>query len=96
MSHFTSRFPNEAFIIHDTKRNVLGLYDGSVAKEICAENKQVTVYLSDDELNFKKLWKTYYDSVNIKERRNPRLRASFMPKRYWVNLPETQAEFANF
>ena len=96
MSHFTQRFPNEAFIIHDTKRNVLGLYDGTVAKEISAENKQVTIYLSDEELNLKKLWKTYYDSVNIKERKNLRLQKAFMPKRYWPNLPETQIEFANF
>ncbi|MBE5742497.1 MAG: DNA metabolism protein [Clostridiales bacterium] len=96
MSHFSARFSNEAFIIHDTKRNVLGLYDGTTSKEISAENKQVTVYLSNEELNFKKLWKTYYDSVNVKERKNRRLQTAFMPKRYWINLPETQVEFANF
>ena len=38
MPHFTARFKNQAFIIHDTKRNVLGLYDGTVAKEVKAED----------------------------------------------------------
>lgn len=96
MSHFTQRFSNEAFIIHDTKRNVLGLYDGTSAKQINAEDLQVTVYLSDEEVNFKQLWKTYYQSVNIKERKNHRLMKNFMPKRYWINLPETQPDYANF
>ena len=34
---------------------------------------QKVVYLSDDEVNFKKLWQTYYKSVNIKERKNHKL-----------------------
>lgn len=96
MSHFTARFKNQAFIIHDTKRNVLGMYDGETASEVDGGDRQVTVYLSDEEVNFKKLWKTYYQSVNIKERKNHRLMKSFMPVRYWANLSEKQVEVASF
>ena len=96
MPHFTARFANQAFIIHDVKRNVLGMYDGQNAEQINAEDRQVTVYLSDEEINFKKLWQTYYKSVNIKERKNHKLMKSFLPVRYWEHLPEKQVELATF
>ena len=96
MPHFASRFSDQAFIIHDTKRNVLGMYDGYKVTEVNAEDRQVTVYLSEDEVNFKKLWQTYYKSVNIKERKNHRLMKQFLPLKYWDNLPEKQMEFASF
>lgn len=96
MPHFTSRFSNQAFIIHDVKRNVLGMYDGYNSTQVNAEDRQVTIYLSDDEINFKKLWQTYYKSVNIKERKNHRLMKNFLPVRYWEHLPEKQVELAIF
>ena len=43
MPHFTARFANQAFIIHDVKRNVLGMYDGYNAEQVNAEDRQVTV-----------------------------------------------------
>ena len=96
MPHFAQRFADQAFIIHDTKRNVLGMYDGYEVKTINAEDRQVTVYLSDEEINFKKLWQTYYKSVNIKERKNHKLMKQFLPLKYWNNLPEKQIELASF
>ncbi|MBR2336788.1 MAG: TIGR03915 family putative DNA repair protein [Clostridia bacterium] len=96
MPHFASRFADQAFIIHDTKRNVLGMYDGYKVTEVNAEDRQVTIYLSDEEVNFKKLWQTYYKSVNIKERKNHRLMKQFLPLKYWDNLPEKQLEFLTF
>ena len=96
MPHFAQRFADQAFIIHDTKRNVLGMYDGYQVKTVNAEDRQVTVYLSDEEINFKKLWQTYYKSVNIKERKNHKLMKQFLPLKYWDNLPEKQLELATF
>ena len=96
MPHFAKRFADQAFIIHDTKRNVLGMYDGYKVTQVNAEDRQVTVYLSNEEVNFKKLWQTYYKSVNIKERKNHRLMKQFLPMKYWENLPEKQLELATF
>ena len=96
MPHFTARFANQAFIIHDVKRNVLGMYDGQNSSQVNAEDRQVTIYLSEEELNFKKLWQTYYKSVNIKERKNHKLMKNFLPVRYWEHLPEKQVELATF
>ncbi len=87
MPHFTARFKNHAFIIHDTKRNILGLYDGE--KSAVVENdRPITVFLSESEKSFTELWTTYYDSVNIKERKNEKLMKQYLPVRYWKNLPE--------
>ena len=96
MPHFVSRFANQAYIIHDVKRNVLGLFDGNAKGQVCAEDRQVTVYLSEEEVNFKKLWQTYYKSVNIKERKNHKLMKNFMPIKYWNHLPEKHIDATSF
>ena len=43
---------------------------------------------SEDEIKFQSLWKTFFKSVAIKERTNPRLQMQFMPKKYWKDLTE--------
>lgn len=45
-------------------------------------------FLAEGEKLFEELWRVYYDSVNIKERKNPRLQRNFMPKRFWKYLTE--------
>lgn len=35
-------------------------------------------------------WKRFYDAVSIKDRYNPELQRSFMPKRLWGNITEMQ------
>lgn len=90
MPHFKQRFKNQRFVIHDVRRNVLGLYDGKKSKTVNAGLNKIEVYLSESERNFTDLWKTYYDSVNIKERKNERQMRAYMPVRYWKNLPEKE------
>ncbi|WP_379163538.1 DUF4130 domain-containing protein [Paenibacillus sp. sgz5001063] len=40
------------------------------------------------EEEYRSLWKGFYNAIGIQERRNDRLRASLMPRRYWKHLPE--------
>ena len=40
------------------------------------------------DTDFESLWKTFYNSVNIKERENIKLQKQHMPKRYWNHLTE--------
>ena len=89
MPHFVSRYKKMPFVIHDTTRNILGLYNGEISKVVKAD-KPLTVYLSENENNYIDLWKKYYDTVNIEERKNTKLMKNFMPVRYWKNLPEKQ------
>lgn len=86
-SHFKKRFSSQKFIIHDTRRNKFVLYDG---KEVYTFNgdSAITVYLSGEEKNFQSLWKTYFDSINIKERKNTRQQDNYLPRRYRKNMSE--------
>ena len=96
MRHFSARLNKLPFIIHDVSRNVLGLYDGNKSRVFCAGENQITIFLSDDEITFKKLWQTYYKSVAISSRKNYKLMRSFLPVRYWKNLPEKQDKSSDF
>ena len=39
-----------------------------------------------------RMWKSYYDSMAIKERLNPELLRRCLPVRYWKHLPERQVD----
>ncbi|MDY2880390.1 MAG: TIGR03915 family putative DNA repair protein [Candidatus Borkfalkiaceae bacterium] len=88
LPHFVDRFRLQPFLIHDVKRNVLGVYDGKKTGVLHLGEQPVTVFLDRKEDDFLRLWRTYYDSVNIAERKNERLMNACMPKRYHKNLPE--------
>lgn len=88
MPHFFARLNSLPFLIHDVKRNVIGMSNGKSCKTFCAEDLSVTIYLSEEEKNFKSLWRTYYNSVNIKERKNLKQMLNYMPARYHADLPE--------
>ena len=45
-----------------------------------------------EELDFRRLWRQFYDTVAIEGRYNPRCRMTHMPKRYWAHMTEFQAE----
>lgn len=47
--------------------------------------------LSAAEILLREAWARYFSSITIAERKNPRLQAGRMPKKYWKNLPEMGA-----
>ena len=88
MPHFLSRFSYMPFVIHDVKRNKVGISDGKKFKMFKAEDT-ATLTFSDDEKNLENLWKRYYKAVNIKERKNRKQQNRCMPMRYREFMPET-------
>lgn len=85
--HFTDRYKNDPFIIHDKKRE----------KALIAHQKEwyITDFTEDgppsfskDEEEYRELWKKYFKTIAIKERTNPRCQKNFMPVRYWKHLTE--------
>ena len=44
--------------------------------------------LSKEEKQFQDFWKTFFNTISIKERSNPRLQMQYMPKKYWQDLTE--------
>lgn len=88
-NHFTRRFSDQNFIIHDVKRKNAILYNrrDTVIYELSREQGWMIESRGDDRA-FQELWKNFYQSVSIEERHNERLRRRLMPQRYWSHLTE--------
>lgn len=86
--HFVDRL-SMPFIIHDKKRNVSAVYDGS---EIILTDKIPSIPddINSTEDEYALLWKAFFKTIAIEERKNPRAQMQFMPKKYWKNLTEMQ------
>ena len=85
--HFTDRYPNDNFLIYDKNRQLGLIYTDRQVRIEHLEDYQMPA-LSQEEKNYQKLWRLFYDTVAIKERRNERCRMNFMPKKYWKNMTE--------
>lgn len=85
--HFIRRFPTMAFIIHDKNRELCFLYANHNYKIVDSRGIQIPK-LSTEELEYQKLWKTFFKTIAIPERANPRCQMQFMPKKYWQDLIE--------
>lgn len=88
-SHFAKRFPAMPWMIHDTKRHLCMVYNGCECYLRETEGLPKINY-TDDEKEYRKLWKNFYDTITIEERKNEKCRMGHMPKRYWKNLTEMQ------
>lgn len=92
-SHFQKRLPNEYWMIKDVKRGVYSLYN---KKNVfyCLEEEFLldSILLSEEEKKVEELWKLFYKTIGIKERKNDRCRRNFMPKKYWKYITEVRDE----
>lgn len=91
--HFKARLRNELWIIDDTKRNLMSIYNGKdftivSSKDFALLEKE----LSETEEDIEELWKNFYKTIAIKERTNSRCRMNFMPKKYWKYIIEMSDE----
>jgi probable DNA metabolism protein len=87
MPFFADRFNSQPFLIHDTRRQIAGVYDTREWVICSAEGLTMPDYAAD-ELQYRALWKRYYTTIAIKERINPNLRRQHMPKKFWKNITE--------
>ena len=88
-NHFMKRFSNEYWIIHDISRNKALIYDTNNYEiiELLEADCKKLIELNDE---YSSLWKTYFKSTTIEERKNLRLQKRMMPKRYWKHIFETK------
>ena len=90
--HFCGRYPQERFVLHDrTHAQALFHRPGSGGWAILPVEDFSLGAVGAAELNYRKLWRTFYDAISIEGRYNPRCRMTQMPKRYWADLTEFQA-----
>ena len=86
--HFKNRFCREYFIINDISREKALIYNG-ISYEIIAMDKDTYEKLKSHDDEYANLWKAYFKSTTIEERKNLRLQCRMMPKRYWKHILET-------
>jgi probable DNA metabolism protein len=96
--HFEDRFADQKWVIYDTCRNYGFYYDLKNTSEIKFTSSSIspetgkidTNIMDKDEQLFQDLWKSYFNSMCIKERINPNLHMKLLPKRFWKYLIEKQ------
>lgn len=96
LSHLKNRFADQKWLLYDLKREYGYYYDLEETTEVRFEQKDdhlVTGLLSEDIMDkdeklFQRMWKTYFKSIAIKERLNPKLHRQMMPARFWSQMPE--------
>jgi probable DNA metabolism protein len=89
--HFADRFGTENFIIYDEKRKSAILHRSGYSWVYTnADNLNLDLLddLSDQEKEFQILWKTFFETIAIEERKNPGLQRNNMPKRFRSNMTE--------
>ncbi|WP_281989467.1 TIGR03915 family putative DNA repair protein [Aquimarina aggregata] len=92
--HFKDRYADQKWLIFDTSRKYGIFYDLISVEIITFENfsnidsKIIKKNHENEEINFQKLWYTYYKNVNIVSRKNTKLHLQHLPKRYWKYLTE--------
>lgn len=79
--HFTTRFNDQQFVIHDIKRKKMAYYDGAKTHFSLAP-ESVNITISDKEVLFSELWREYNQNVAIDNRKNIKLQNQYAPKKY--------------
>ncbi|MBQ1985939.1 MAG: TIGR03915 family putative DNA repair protein [Clostridia bacterium] len=87
--HFLSRFSGENFMIFDRTNKVALMYKDGEHVFIHADQIELPAE-SPEELEYRAMWRTFYDTIGIEGRRNENCRRTHMPKRYWKQMTEVQ------
>ena len=103
VSHFQARMKNHRWVICDVKRETAVYYDGGRIRSAELEPVVITSLKNRGQLpgrtadsdGFVDLWGTFFKSVTIEDRKNPKLQRQCMPKRFWKWLPEKREGAGN-
>lgn len=79
--HFLRRLNDIPFIIHDIKRKKIAISNGKSIK-IQYTDLPANFNPSQNEKAINELWKKYFRSVNIQERKNTKQQDNYFPRRY--------------
>lgn len=91
--HFKKRFINEYFLIEDVGRNIFAFYDKNNIIYLNKENiNNLDLNIGEKELETEDLWKSFFKTIGIKERKNYKVQRNFMPKKYWNYIIEMEDE----
>ncbi|MCL2378886.1 MAG: TIGR03915 family putative DNA repair protein [Defluviitaleaceae bacterium] len=85
--HFSDRMMNQAWIIHDKKHGKVAVYNGETYI-ITDAPKTANVQHTENEAQIQELWHTFFNSVAIKERINPKLQRNLLPLHFRKSMTE--------
>ena len=85
--HFCDRFPSEQFLIYDKSHKYAFVYQNGKKNLLPLEHLELPE-ASEEEAQYRALWKQFYNTIAIEGRINPKLRRNNMPKRYWAHMTE--------
>lgn len=92
VKHFKDRYADQSWLIYDVKRGYGVLYDQSSVTEVQFDelptDQEVGLFSDEHEPLYDDLWRRYFKSTNITERKNTKLHLQHVPKRYWKYLNE--------
>lgn len=90
-SHFCARMYHETFLLYDRPHREALVHQPGKWAILPLEDFRMAAP-SAAEAQYRRLWKRFYDTIEIRERHNPKLRQTHMPKRYWDTMTEFQEE----
>lgn len=91
--HFKNRLSREYWIIKDVNHGKISIYNKKDFYVVSSnEFNLLEVIDSKDEELYKDLWKQFYKTIGICERKNDVCRRNFMPLKYWRYLLEVKDE----
>ncbi|UYZ61511.1 TIGR03915 family putative DNA repair protein [Hymenobacter weizhouensis] len=102
--HFTKRYADQRWLIFDRRRRY-GLYYDLHRTDVVQFDTETpqprragvsATVLDEREPLYKVLWQSYFDHVNIPERKNLKLHRRHIPLRYWRYLSEKQPREQRF
>ena len=83
--HFSDRLPEENFMIFDENRGLVLLHPAREHFFLTDANMldlSSTKRFSANEAQFQQLWVTFFHSITIEARKNPKLQSQMIPKRF--------------
>ena len=88
LDHFAKRFSGQCFLICDTMRNKVGIFQPPDQKMIVPVEQIPSPKPGTEERKYRELWKQFFHSIAISDRKNTRCQNSHMPKRYRLYMTE--------
>jgi len=88
--HFRTRLAAQDWFLYDVKRRAAACWSAGSLRFGTIE-QFVAPALSEDEKKVQALWRSFFKTISIAERKNPRLQQSHLPMKYWKYLTEKQS-----
>ena len=85
--HFAARFPEEHILMYDENHHAALVYRPYESAVIPMDDFRAAPP-DEEERKFRALWRSFYDTIEIRPRHNEKCRMTLLPKRYWKYMTE--------